>query len=198
MTPVHCAFAVAALLLALPVHAGGLPLDDYAACTFGDDLRTVSVVRAATRPMERPVETATGERLVSVADGYRFLLALPAGALFANLKIERSVPGRYAQDKQAILDQMHYLASRAPADALRSGRSADRDIDIATIERRQVGAGMSGMVTFFDDAREVVATAYLMSGNGKQQPFATLAAFEAERSRFMDGVVRCLSGVPTH
>jgi hypothetical protein len=195
MHPFPCAFAVTALLLALPVHAGDLPLEAYAACSFGDELRTVSVVRAATRPNERPVETAAGERLVSVADGYRVMLALPGGALFANLKIERSVPGRYAQDKQAVLDQMHYLAGRAPADALRSGRRAERGIDIATIERRQVGAGMSGMVTFFDDAREVVATAYLMNGNGKKQPYTTTADFEAARSRFMDGVVRCLSGV---
>src|SRR5258706_15462400 len=75
------------------------PLVPYTNCPLSNGLASVSVERAPHLPMARPVETPSGTRGVSVADGYRVILAFPNTDPFVNLKIEISVAGGVVGEK---------------------------------------------------------------------------------------------------
>ena len=92
----------AGILLALPSLVGGQsarnasggrePLDAYLSCSYGAGLSVVSALRVPEIFRSRVVATATGEKRISVIDGYRLMLSQGEPSYFANMKIEKSDP----------------------------------------------------------------------------------------------------------
>jgi hypothetical protein len=94
-------------------------LKPYTTCKFSNGLAAVSVDRlpgSGTR--YRSVDTAQGVKRISMTDGYRVLLSFPLTDYFANLKVETSEPGRYADDKQASIQEMEYIIEKAIANCI--------------------------------------------------------------------------------
>src|SRR5882757_6095669 len=118
----------------------------YTRCSFAGGLAPVSVDRAPNLPMARPVETASGTKRVSVADGYRVMLAFPNTDPFVNLKIEASVAGLYANDKQTVLEQMQAFAASAKGVSMSVERSTLNGVEIAALNNPTID---SSVISFY-------------------------------------------------
>lgn len=184
---------LAPLLFAGPARAADTDLAAYTRCPFEGQLTAVSIDRAAGVATPRTVDTASGNRAVSVADGYRVLLAFPATRPFVNLKVERSVTGQYAIDKQTVLDQMQYMADRTPAHTIALMRRTQNGIDVAALDNPALTSAVISFYTLFDDAHGIIATAYLLNQAPEQRAFKTIDEYGAMRDRFVRNMTACMA-----
>jgi hypothetical protein len=190
------AVLLASLIHVLPATAAAGALVAYTRCPLDGKLAAVSVDhRTAGSPPRRTIVMETGQRTVSVEDGYRVMLAFPDTDPFVNLKIERSVPGQYAADKQIILDQMQAMARRVPANADGLERSLDKGIDVAALNNRTLAGGVTSMYTLFDDEQEVIATAYLLNQKPERRAFQTFDEYKVLRDRFIGDFTSCMAAL---
>lgn len=143
--------------------------------------------------MARPVETAAGEQRVSVADGYRVMLAFPNADPFVNLKIEVSMPGRYATDKQTILEQMQHVADTVRPMPAKLERSVREGIDIAGLNRPGIEGGALSFYTFFDDKEGIIASAYILNQLPERRAFQDVTQYRVLRDAFIEEYTACMS-----
>lgn len=186
-------------LLHIPAAAAAAQqsaLAAYTQCPLSANLKATSILRGAVMPRERKVDTGAGQRTISVADGYKAMFAFPDTADFVNLKVERSVAGRYAADKQAVLDQMQQMVKRAPAG---SGTGIERSnadgIDIAAINNTALVNGVISFYTLFDDKQEVIATAYLLNQDPKRRAFQSFEQYKTLRDGFVRDFTACMAAI---
>ena len=179
--------------LAQPTPAD--PLGPLMRCPFGKDLQAHSVNRRPTGTLTRAVQTSSGPMQVSVADGYRMLLAYPDTAPFVNLKLERSQPGKLAADRTAILAQMTSFAA-LPGAAVAPFRVIARDgVEIMALNSFALTGGVIGIYTLISEQHNVIATAYLLNQKPAQRRFTTFAQYETLRDDFIHLLARCMGAL---
>ncbi len=170
------------------------PLKSYTTCKFTDGLEAVAVDHLSADVKSRTVETKEGKKQVSMADGYRLMLAYPSEGAFVNLKVEKSAQGRFGADKQAIVEGMDFMSSQArggvvPLEHKRMGR-----LDVFAINNPALhGPGPVSMYTLFDDGKEIVITAYVLSQSPERRKFQTIGEYRELRDRFLETYVKCVS-----
>jgi hypothetical protein len=170
------------------------PLRPLMACSFGQDLRPKSVDRWPAGTRWRSVQTSTGPMQVSVADGYRMLLAYPETAPFVNLKLERSQPGRLAADRTAILAQMTSFAA-APGTRVAPFKVVERNgVEIMALNNPVLGeGGVIGVYTLISEKTNVIATAYLLDQKPAQRKFKDYKQYQALRDDFIFALAVCMA-----
>jgi hypothetical protein len=152
---------------------------------------------------------------VSVAEGYSALYAYPGMGTFANVKVERSVPGRYAEDRRIVgealryeyeqmqgaideappttlLDERRAMAKAAGVDYMEWRTGSVRGIDYQAAVLNDVNAGTMGQVVFFDARRELIVTAYLLSKRPRN--FTQLADYLPLQRAFIERYAAVLAG----
>lgn len=188
------AFLLAPLFHMMPATAAPQSaLGAYTQCPLSGNLSAVSSVRGAVMPRKRSVETEAGPQEISVADGYKVMLAFPNTGDFVNLKVERSVPGQYAADKKTVLAQMQLMVKRAPANMAGIEHGTDKGIEIMALNNSALAGGIIGFYTLFDDRQEVIATAYLLNHDPKRRAFQTFDEYKALRDGFIRDFTACMA-----
>ena len=167
----------------------------YARCQFTGRLAASSIDRAPDLPMARPVETASGTKRVSVADGYRLMLAFPDLDPFVNLKIERSIDGRYASDKQTVLDQMQHMATNSHGTVVKLERHVERGIDIAALNNPSLAGSIISFYSLFNDKKGVILTAHILNQLPERRSFQNMEQYRVQRDRLVGDLVSCLASV---
>lgn len=164
------------------------------ACPFGNGLKGRDLARWPANASSRTVQTAAGPREVSVADGYRLLLAFPDTAPFVNLKLERSQPGHLAADRAAVLAQMSSFTA-APGAAAAPLKVIERDgIEIMALNNPTIdGGGVISIYTLISESDDLIATAYLLNAKPAQRKFQTYQQYEALRDDFIYALALCMS-----
>jgi hypothetical protein len=165
----------------------------YTRCTLSGGLIPVSVERAPNLPMARSVETVSGTKRVSVADGYRVILAFPNTDPFVNLKIEVSVAGLYANDKQAVLEQMQALAASAKGVSMSVERSTLNGIEVAALNNPTVDSSIISFYSLFDDAESMIATAYILNQLPERRAFRDMLGYKTLRDAFIQDYTQCMA-----
>ena len=165
----------------------------YTTCTFSGGLTVTSVDRAPNLPMIRSVETASGTKRVSVADGYRIMLAFPNTDPFVNLKVEVSVSGQYASDKRAVLEQMETMAAGARGVTMKVERSVINGVEVAALNNPTLEASGLSFYSLFDDRREMIVTAYILNQRPERRAFRDMASYQRLRDAFVQEYVQCMS-----
>jgi len=164
------------------------PLRPLLACSWGGQLAAQGVTRWPAGRTGRPVDTPDGEKWVSVADGYRLMLAFPGSAPFVNLKLERSMPGRLAQDRDVIRAEMGAMARAGKLEV------SERDgVEILTLNNASFDDSVIGIVTLFAKNKNVIATAYLLNAKPEQRKFASYQEYMVLRDAFIDALARCVA-----
>jgi hypothetical protein len=185
--------ALAAAAVAAPAQ-GADPLRAMAACPFGKDLKPVSVNRWAVGAQWRAVQTGSGPMQVSIADGYRMLLAYPGSDPFVNLKLERSAPGKLAQDRMAILAKMTSFAATPGAPVAPFKAFAQNGVEVMALNGRSIdGEGVISMYTLISEKTGVVATVYLLNQKPDRRKFQTFAQYRALRDDFIFDLALCMA-----
>jgi len=173
------------------VPAEGTPdrLKAYASCRPDDGIKTIALDRLpGSGVRHRSVTTATGERSVSMVDGYRAILAYSGESPFVNIKVEVSAPAEYASDKEAIVAQLEHLGKAPPLKKRFHGFDLDA-VDRATID----ASGPLGIYVLFKDDKRTVITLYFLNQHPAARHFQSLAEYQALRDRFLEGYVACLN-----
>jgi hypothetical protein len=193
--------ALALALVAAPFAWGQLLtpaapsiLVPYTMCTFSDQLAAVSVDRLNDTPMARTVNTASGSKPVSVADGYRVMLAYPNTDYFVNLKVEQSVAGRFAEDKQHIVEQMQEIVAHSSGRLVKLEQTTTKGIVVFGLNNRGIDTG--GVVSFytlFDETKGIVVTAYILNGDPQHRAFDNMAQYLKLRDKFVSAYVSCMA-----
>ena len=124
---------------------------------------------------------------MSLADGYRVMLAYPSTDFFANLKLELSQDSRYPQDKQTVVESLRYLSNQSSREARTSvpiERPAYRGVDVYGVNFPTIdfyiennpptlGGGPIGTYVLFDDPRKVIVTVYFLNQRPGGRRFKT-------------------------
>ncbi len=142
--------------------AGGLALVDLNPRTAGPAWREVDVHAA---------DGASSTLRVSVAHGVRAMYAFPGEEFYANVKVETSVDGQFAQDRKNVLAAMDSLTAMMKEksagsprpdglDVIEDGKGAHRGIEYHFSLLNTVHG--KGMVVFFLPEQRVIITAYLL------------------------------------
>jgi hypothetical protein len=170
------------------------PLRPLTTCAFGQDLRPESVDRWPAGTPWRSVKTSTGTMQVSVADGYRMLLAFPDTAPFVNLKLERSQPGRLAADRTAILAQMTSFAA-TPGAKVAPFKVVERNgVEIMALNNPALGGGdVISIYTLISEKTNVIATAYLLDQKQERRKFKNYEQYQALRDDFIFALAVCMA-----
>lgn len=180
---------------AAPAHeAPADPLRPLLTCPFGNGLQARNIARWPASTPSRVVQTAGGPQQVSVADGYRMMLAFADTAPFVNLKLERSQPGRLAADRAAILAQMTGFTA-APGAAVAPLKVIERDgIEIMALNNPTIdGGGVISIYTLISEQDNLIATAYLLNAKPAQRKFQTYRQYEAMRDDFIYALALCMA-----
>lgn len=164
---------------------------------------------------DRP-EKVKQER-ISVQDGYRAMYAFPGTAYFANVKIEQSVPGHYADDRAIVVDALKHECTRKKERVdvyLRDNRKAKEKVDALISAGKEyidfeqasygnvdyvsctenviglTGPGIS-QVHIFAPKNDIIITAYFL--NQKNPKFKNIGEFLHMRKDFIAGYIDFLS-----
>ena len=190
-------FLFAAMVLCGPGGAqarpGPDPLRPLTNCSFGNDLQARSVHRWPASLSSRLVQTSTGPMKVSVADGYRVMLAFPGTAPFVNLKIERSQPGKLAADRTAILAQMTSFAA-TPGATVAPFKVVERHgVEIMALNNPTLNGGVISIYTLISEKSNVIATAYLLNQKPSERKFKDYEQYQALRDDFIFALAVCMA-----
>jgi hypothetical protein len=171
-------------------------LKPYAVCVFGDGLK---VVKAERLPKEeiysRAVKTTEGEKEVTRIDSYRMLAAYPKTDGFANIRLERSRPDGYAQDKKNVVEELKYLiATGKEMEFAEPIKATYNGFESYGLNRRTLEIGTTvGVYVLFHDADQTVTTIYFFNANPKRRKFQTIEEWRTLKESFLNNYTACVN-----
>ena len=87
-------------------------LKPYTSCHFDNGLRIIQIDSLPKNVKSRPIKTTTGNKKVSLADGYRIMVSYKNSSdWFANIKAEKSFAADYEQDKENVIENLKWTTS---------------------------------------------------------------------------------------
>jgi hypothetical protein len=168
-------------------------LAPYTTCGFPDGLRISQVDPLTPGVTSRTVQTAEGIQQIDMAAGERVMFAYPMTDFYANGKTELLPADRYAELKQTLIANLHFLESEpggpSPAEALPAGLHG---FEVHGDDRQKLEGGVLGMYLMFDDPAHVATTIYFLNQQAWQRKFQTLDEYERLRDNFLRVYTGCV------
>lgn len=168
-------------------------LRPYTSCSFPDGLRIVSVNPLVQGVSSRPVETAAGTQEIELEAGERVLFQYPLTDFFADAKVELLPAARYAELKQTLISNLHFLESErggpTPARALPVGLHR---FEVHGNDRQKLEGNVVGMYVLFDDQTHVATTVYFLNQQSWQRKFQTMDEYGRLRDNFLRNYTGCV------
>ncbi len=180
--------AVFLLAVVAPCAVGAVPLEAFTRCDgFADGVRAGTLDhRPPSSAPWREVVVGGTPRLVSVVDGYRVTYSYPRHLAFATLRVERSDPARYAEDKATVAAYFAEMARADPGlDLVESG-------DSQTLSKRALAGRTLAMTQIFFDAEGVIARVSFHNQEPGHRRFQTFEEFARLRDAFTRGYIECV------
>ena len=194
-------FASPAMLLPNQSKGDSDPLKPFTTCELGGDLNVKLVTR---RPKSagpyREVTTANGSEKVSVIDGYRVMFGYrDVRYFFANVKIEQSNAGDYAQDKERVINQLKDLSRPTPNQwpkKLFTNKEVLNGFEHYGTDLSEIDVGGSlGMHVLLDDAKQLIITVYILNQEKKKRRFNNIEEYSVLKTDFLNRYSECIRGV---
>ena len=169
-------------------------LKPFTTCDLDNGLRIVQVDRLPKNVKSRTVTTSKGDQAISLADGYRVMVAYNDDRdWFVNIKAEKSVTTEYERDKEAVIENLKWAASTNKE--LESQDPVKLSIGeyegYGTSKRTLVG-DMLGIYVLFSDVHHTITTFYFINQNPKRKRFQTIEEWRVLRDEFLKTYTTCL------
>ena len=168
-------------------------LRPYTSCSFPDGLRVVSANPLVQGVSSRPVQTAAGTQEIELEAGERVMFQYPLTDFFADAKVELLPAARYAELKQTLLSNLHFLESErggpTPARALPVGLHG---FEVHGNDRQKLEGNVVGMYLLFDDQTHVSTTVYFLNQQSWQRKFQTMDEYGRLRDNFLRNYPGCV------
>lgn len=175
------------------------PLKPFTTCELGGDLKVKEVTRRPkSAEQHREVTTDKGSERVSVIDGYRVMFGYKDVAyFFANVKIEQSNAGNYAQDKERVINgQKHQSSVKQSTKLLFTEEEVLNGFEHYGIDRDVIDVGGTlGIHVLFDDAKHLIITIYILNQEKKKRRFNNIEEYSVLKTDFLNRYSECLRGV---
>ena len=162
-------------------------------CVAAGKFSVLDQGRLPATATSRSVEPAPGDKPVSLADGYRVILATVHGLPFVNLKVELSAASSAASDREAVEAQMKFLAARRMPDQKELQRTSEGGVDVLALHQPDLNRG--GPISFYSllqPASSIIATLYVLNQAAPKRAFSTYAEYEVLRDEAANLVQSCL------
>lgn len=185
------------------------PLRAYTSCKFEDGLEVVKVDHIVKNRSEpRSVQTASGPKEISRIGSYRVMVQYPTDDyFFANIRPEKSLPERYAKDKEAAIEGMRHLVAKAkfmespePVREMYNGFEVYKENRTVIEIYDEKGAKVTevntiGIDILFSDTDQTITTVYYFNTRTPQhRKFQTIPEWQVLRERFLDRFTKCVNG----
>ena len=169
-------------------------LKPFTTCELDNGLRIVQVDRLPKNVKSRTVTTSKGDQAISLADGYRVMVAYNDDRdWFANIKAEKSVTAEYERDKESVIENLKWAASTSKE--LESQEPVKVSIGeyegYGTSKRTLVGDTL-GIYVLFSDVNHTITTFYFINQNSKRKRFQTIEEWRVLRDEFLKTYTTCL------
>ena len=197
-------FAASTVLIALaaptvivaqsqPIVARDEPLDRYVLCQYADSLEAASTIRLPGRGVRyRTVETASGNRKVSLVDGYRIMLAQGQPSYFANMKVEMSDPKQYDRDKDAVIKELEFMQGLSSTGKHAWEHTPFNGFDVYGLMDHTMDAnGPNGVYVMFQDSTKTIVTIYFLGQKPEYRKFKTIEDHDAIVDRMLEALTMC-------
>jgi len=168
-------------------------LKPYTSCQFEDGLKVVQVDRLPKGVTFRTETTLSGEKKISLADGYRVMVAYPKTDFFANIKAEKSNPDDYAKDKETVIEGLKWaiahgkeMESQEPIKVSYNGFEGD------ALNRKSLIGNTLGITILFSDADHQIITIYFLNQNPQKRKFQTIEEWRTLRDNFLNRYTSCV------
>ena len=168
-------------------------LKPFTACDLHDGLRIVQVDRLPKKVKSRTVQTSSGDRKISLADGYRVMVAYNDHRdWFANIKAEKSVAAEYERDKQSAVENLKWAVS--------VGKEMESQEPVKVSFGEYEGYGSSrqtlignilGIYVLFSDVDRTITTFYFINHNSNRKRFQTIEEWRVVRDEFLKTYTAC-------
>ena len=168
-------------------------LKRFTACDLHDGLRIVQVDRLPKKTKSRTVKTSSGDRKISLADGYRVMVAYNEHRdWFANIKAEKSVAGEYERDKQNAIDNLKWAVSvGTEMETPEPVKVSFGEFEGYGSSRRTLVGNMLGIYVLFSDVDATITTFYFINQNSNRKRFQTIEEWRALRDEFLKTYTTC-------
>ena len=174
-------------------------LKPFTSCDLPGGLKIVQVDRLPKDVKSRTVKTSKGDKKVSLADGYRVMVAYNDDRdWFANIKAEKSVAADYEQDKERVIENLKWAASTSKD--LESQEPVK--VSFGAYEgygtSKQILIGnMLGIYVLFSDIDRTITTFYFINQNAKKKRFQTIEEWRVLRDDFLNTYFTCVKNKPS-
>jgi hypothetical protein len=170
-------------------------LKPYTSCQFEDGLKVVQVDRLPKGVTFRTQTTSSGEKKISLADGYRIMVAYPKTDFFANIKAEKSNPDDYAKDKDTAVEGLKWaIANSKEVESQEPTKVSYNGFEGYALNRKSLVGNTLGITILFSDAEHHIVTIYLLNQNPKKRKFQTIEEWRTLRDNFLNSYTSCLKG----
>lgn len=168
-------------------------LKPFTSCELHDGLKIVQVDRLPNDVKTRTVKTSNGDRKISLADGYRVMVAYNDDRdWFVNIKAEKSVAAEYERDKQSAIDNLKWaLSISKEMDSTEPVKVSFGAYEGYGISRRTLLGNVVGIYVLFSDADRTITTFYFINQNAKKKRFQTIEEWHAVRDEFLKTYSAC-------
>ena len=170
-------------------------LKPFTSCQLDSGLKIVQVDRLPKGNESRTVQTSKGDQEVSLADGYRVMVAYnDKRDWFANIKAEKSFDAAYERDKENVIENLKWAASTSkdlenpePVKVSFNGHEG-----YGTSKRALTG-NLLGIYVFYSDAGKTITTIYFINQNAKRKRFETIEEWRTVRDEFLNTYFNCVN-----
>ena len=171
-------------------------LKPFTTCKLDSGLRIAQVDRLPKDVKSRTVKTSKGDQKISLADGYRVMVAYnDDGDWFANIKAEKSIPAEYQRDKEGVIENLSWAAptnkdleSEQPVKVSFNGYEG-----FGTSKRTLTTGNLLGIYVLFSDTDLTITTIYFINQNVKRKRFETIEEWKSVRDGFLNTYTTCIN-----
>ncbi|MFS8084501.1 MAG: hypothetical protein ACMG6H_02650 [Acidobacteriota bacterium] len=170
-------------------------LKPYTTCEFEDSLKVVQVDRLPKGVTSRTETTRSGEKRISLADGYRVMVAYPKTDFFANIKAEKSNPDEYTKDKDTVIEGLKWaIANSKEMEAQEPIKVSYNGFEGYALNRKSLVGNTLGITALFSDADHQIITIYFLNQNPKKRKFQTIDEWRTLKESFLKRYTSCVKG----
>ena len=185
-------------LLTSPALAQSSERDDslkpYTECNLDSGLRIVQLDRLPKDVKSRTVQTSKGDQKISLADGYRVMVAYNEKKdWFANIKVEKSFATEYERDKEGVVENLKWAASTSKElESQEPIKVSFNGYEGLGTSKRALGGNLLGIYLLFSDAERTIITIYFINQNYKRPRFQTIEEWQGVRDEFLKTYTACI------
>ena len=168
-------------------------LKPFTTCELDNGLRIVQVDRLPKNVKSRTVTTSKGDQAISLADGYRVMVAYNDDRdWFANIKAEKSVTTEYELDKEVVIENLKWAASTSKEmESQEPVKISVGEYEGYGTSKRTLVGNTLGIYVLFSDVNHTITTFYFINQNPKRKRFQTIEEWRVLRDDFLKTYTTC-------